>query len=82
VGPVVLFQLVPTGKDFLLSDLRSPLGLCYKAERRRRGRRVGDATAPPERRASLQEVFADETEDETRSPGETQPSMQRNAARG
>src|ERR1700733_746028 len=47
-----------TGEDSLFSDLRSPLGLRYKAERGRRSRRVGDATAPPERRASLQEVFA------------------------
>ena len=66
----------------LLSDLRSPLGLRYKAERRRRGRRVGDATTPPERRASLQEVFANEVADEARSTGEAQPSSQRNAARG
>src|SRR4029077_19282599 len=41
-------------------------------------RRVGNATAPPERCASLQEVFPDEVADEARSPGEAQPSSQRN----
>ncbi len=56
-----------TGEGALFSDLRSPFSLCYKAERGRRSRRVGNATAPPERRASLQEVFANEAEDEARS---------------
>src|SRR4029077_7830391 len=67
-----------TGKDSLLSDLRPALRVCHKAERRRRSRRVGNATAPPERCASLQEVFPDEVADEARSPGEAQPSSQRN----
>ena len=40
--------------------------------------RMGDADAAPERRASHEEVFPDEAEDEARSAGETQPPSQRN----
>src|SRR5579883_524854 len=71
-----------TGEGALFSDLRSPFSLCHKAERGRRSRRVGNATAPPERRASLQEVFANEAEDEARSLGEAKPSSQRDGTRG
>ena len=71
-----------TGKDSLFSDLRPALCLRHKAERRRRSRRMGNAAAPPERRASLQEVFPDEVADEARSPGEAQPSSERNGTGG
>src|ERR1700745_3054341 len=49
-----------TGKDPLFSDLRPPLDVFHKAERRRSSRRVGNSDASPERRASLQEVFPNE----------------------
>jgi hypothetical protein len=62
---------------FRIYDLRSAYD---KAERGRRSRRVGNATAPPERCASLQEVFANEAQDEARSLGEAKPSSQRNGA--
>jgi len=39
---------------------------------------VGDPDAPPERRASLQEIFANEVADEARSTGKAQSSSQRN----
>jgi site-specific recombinase XerC len=64
-----------TGKDSLFSDLRPAFCLCHKAKRRRR-RRMGHSTAPPERRASLQEVLPNEVADEARSTGEAQPSSQ------
>jgi hypothetical protein len=44
--------------------------------------RLGNAAAPPERRASLQEAFPDEVADEARSPGEAQPSSERNGTGG
>jgi hypothetical protein len=48
---------------------------------RRPVRRACCAAAPPERRASLQEVSPDEVADEARSPGEAQPSSERNGTR-
>ncbi len=43
---------------------------------------MGNAAAPPERRASLQEVFPNEVAEEARSPGEAQPSSERNGSGG
>src|ERR1700689_3564502 len=43
---------------------------------------MGNAAAPAERRASLQEVFPDEVADEARSPEEAQPSSKRNGTGG
>jgi len=63
----------------VLPHLRSSLDLRHPAQRRRRSGRVGKTNASPGRRASLQEVFADEVADEARSSGETQPPRQRDA---
>ena len=54
-----------------------PIGIMALA-RRGRGRRVGNTDASTERRASDEEVLADETADEARSTREAKPSSERN----
>ena len=59
-------------RRFLTFGLRSSLNLRHPAQRRRRRGRVGHANASPGRRASLQEILADEIADEARSSGEAE----------
>ena len=55
-----------------------PVHLRDQAQRWGRGRRVGNTGASTERRASDEEVLADETADEARSTREAKPSSERN----
>lgn len=57
----------------VLSPLLSSLDLRHTAQRRGCSGRVGRANASPGRRASLKEIFVDETADEARGSGEAQP---------